>query len=119
MAPDQLIYSILNELDPSDKYWRTDPNWNKTKFLNNQYSQAIASNLTFDDKSNSYTITDGVTSKKPVREYFKEWYKNNHDKIKLVGLNPIKQIWKPNHLEEVTEFKNKFEQSLKYISNLN
>lgn len=119
MAPDQLIYSILNQSDPNDKYWHTDPNWNKLRFLNDQYAKVIANNLSFNSKSNSYTIADGVTKSRPVREYFKEWYNHNYDRIKLVKLNPIKQIWIPRHLEEVSKFKSDFEQSLKYVSNFN
>lgn len=117
MAPDQLIFRILDESDPGADYWRTDPNWNKLKFLNDQYYKKISNDLFFDDESNSYKLSDDTTNHKHVREYFKEWYNHNESRIKLAKLNPIKQLWMPEHLKEVSKFKDEFEQSLKYVFN--
>lgn len=114
--PDQLMYYLLDTLNPADSYWHQNENWDKMRFLNCPESLKIKADLEYNKSTQKYQYKVETTNhSKVIREYFKEWF-NTNKKVLIPSLtNPITQIWKKENTNLVNNFNNDVERAISKV----
>jgi energy-coupling factor transporter ATP-binding protein EcfA2 len=117
--PDQLLFEFLFNLDPADKFWMNQSGFTKAVF--NKISSNIISRLdmhNFPSKELSELIEEDRKKGggKPIREDFKEFYKNNdlqkiiHGKVRD---NPFR-LWALRNAEKREKFQSELRSALRF-----
>ncbi|PNZ88285.1 hypothetical protein CD148_12925 [Staphylococcus delphini] len=114
LPPDQIVYKFFEDEPAESQYWENDLKFNKTNFAANETVNAIRHNLEYDN--GKYVLREHCKENKRVREYFKEFYKDDEIKrlLNTRGCN-VFTILKNKQKKEIEKFNNDFLMAINYV----
>ncbi|MEN3954420.1 AAA family ATPase [Ligilactobacillus salivarius] len=116
--PDQLMFHLLDIEPPDSSYWSIDPsNWNKQIFENLESTKNIRNNLSYNQRKQSYSFSQNNNA--VIRDFFKEWFKENEHSLKNSKTSPIRKIWNKNNKETVAKFRTELDKKIDYLYSKN
>lgn len=121
LAPDQLVFFVLHNIDINDDYWKNNP-CGISKVIFSRAAQEIYNRLNVEGNLTEEQFYEKIRAhqgeeRKKLRKVFKDFYKNPeiNKLIKLSGpYNPYEYYLKPNPLL-ADEFKKQLEKAMRYV----